>query len=112
MKKVDVEEAITKPKAKSLNEIVREMHTRILKKSKNKLTVAINDRIKDKDNDEIKTNVKELKNVIVTLEQSERDGNHLSTIRNVTNDGNDLFSSTSSINSNDVLERVKIYHDI
>ena len=53
----------------------------------------------------------ELKNVIATLQQSERDGTHLDTIRNVTNDGKDICD-TSSLNSEDVLERVKVYHDI
>ena len=80
-------------------------------KSKAQLTTAINERIKDKSNERVKDKVKDLKNVIVTLQQSERDGTHISTIRNVTNDGKDI-SDTSSLNSEDVLERVKVYHDI
>ena len=53
-----------------------------------------------------------LKDAIVTLEQSEANGNHLNVIRTVTNDGQQFYDDTSSLSSDDVLERVMMYHTI
>ena len=107
----DQVEVFKSSKEKSLQIAFNDMHDRILVKTKSQLTAAINNRIKDKSNETAKEQVLELKNVIAILQQSERDGTHLDTIRNVTNDGKDICD-TSSLNSEDVLERVKVYHDI
>ena len=104
-------EVFKNPKEKTVQVALNDMHDRILVKTKSLLTSAINNRIKDKSNETAKDQVFELKNVIATLQQSERDGTHLDTCRNVTNDGKDICD-TSSLNSEDVLERVKVYHDI
>ena len=107
----DKVKVIKNPQEKTKHVKISNMHDRIMIKSKAQLTTAINERIKDKSNERVKDKVKDLKNVIVTLQQSERDGTHISTIENVTNDGEDI-NETSSLNSEDVLERVKVYHDI
>ena len=107
----DQVEVFNNPKEKTVQVALNDMHDRILVKTKSQLTAAINNRIKDKSNETAKEQVLELKNVIAILQQSERDGTHLDTIRNVTNDGKDICD-TSSLNSEDVLERVKVYHDI
>ena len=53
-----------------------------------------------------------LKDAIITLEKLEKEGNHLNTIRTVTNDGQQFYDDTSSLSSDDVLERVLVYHSI
>lgn len=72
------------------------MHVCIFCKSKSQLTNAINDRIRHKS----------------TGGNDTQDGAHLSTSKNITNDGKDLLDDTASINSDVVQECVKVYHFI
>ena len=57
----------------------------------------------------------ELKSTILKLEESEMKGTHKSVILNVTNNGKQLLrkdSSSSSLSSGDVLDRVVVYHEM
>ena len=106
------QEDITKPKAKTCNDLASLMYTRIVKKSKNKLTKAISERMADRSNDETKAKVKEIKNVVLTLESSHNNESNISIIKSVTNDGCDLIDDIYPVSSDEVLERVRVYHDV
>ena len=112
IKKSTKQEVIKKPRANNSNGLVASMHSRIVKKSKNNLTRAISDRMDDRLNKGEKCKVKELKNVILALEQTETSNTHISTINNVTNDGVDLTDDLYPVSSDKVLDCVRVYCDI
>ena len=106
---------VKKPKAKNnLSVLLVKMHNRIIKKARVKLTKTILEKIEDtgKSFTTKQEEMFKLKDAIVTLEQSEANGNHLNVIRTVTNNGQHFYDDTSSLSSDDVLERVMMYHTI
>ena len=107
---------VKKPKGrKKLSILLLKMHKRILLKARKHLTKKIMEKIEDtpgKDVSTKKDQMIKLKNNVVTLENSEKEGTHISTIRTVTNDGQQFYDDTSSLSSDDVLERVLVYHSI
>ena len=66
----------------------------------------------DRSNDETKAKVKEIKNVVLTLESSHNNESNISIIKSVTNDGCDLIDDIYPVSSDEVLERVRVYHDV
>ena len=106
---------VKKPKGrKKLSILLLKMHKRILLKARKHLTKKIMEKIEDTGKD-VSTKMDEmikLKDNVVTLEKSEKEGTHISTIRTVTNDGQQFYDDTSSLSSDDVLERVLVYHSI
>ena len=106
---------VKKPKGrKKLSILLLKMHKRILLKARKHLTKKIMEKIEDTGKD-VSTKMDEmikLKDNVVTLEKSEKEETHISTIRTVTNDGQQFYDDTSSLSSDDVLERVLVYHSI
>ena len=107
--------------------LIKSMHERVLKYARKKLTKLIQEKIGLKkkqqwaivhstegiDNDQASTTIG-LKLIIMKLEESERNGTHISIIRNVTNDGMQLLrnNSNSTLASEEVLDRVSFYHEM
>ena len=60
------------------------------------------------------SNTNGLKSIIMTLEQTEKNGTNISVIRNVTNDGLQLVrnKSNDTLSSEEVLDRVSFYHEM
>ena len=57
--------------------------------------------------------VRNAKKLVLQLELSETQNTHLNAIKTVTDDGNmSLPSSTQSVDSDTVLDRIKLFHDI
>ena len=106
---------VKKPKGrKKLSILLLKMHKQILLKARKHLTKKIMEKIEDTGKD-VSTKMDEmikLKDNVVTLEKSEKEETHISTIRTVTNDGQQFYDDTSSLSSDDVLETVLVYHSI
>lgn len=98
-------EVIESPKKKQVFSYVENMHERVMTRARRDISRSIEDRM-NSDNDEKKKLTKKFKKTIQLLESSEKDNTHLNTIRNVTDNGTRILSSQ------DVLDRVKLYHDI
>ena len=119
---------VKKPSAKlELDCIIKNMHERVLKCARRKLTKLIQERIAFKQNKKqpiqsvssidrtsSNSNTMGLKSIIMTLEETEKNGTHISVIRNVTNDGLQLVrnNSNDTLSSEEVLDRVSYYHEM
>ena len=115
---------IKKPTAKELalmkkmtvvtakSEPVERMHNRVMKKARSKLTLAIKNTLETDAND-AKAKALSLKNTVRSIENSVREQRHVDIIKSVTSDGKDLeYDGIDTIDSNDVYERVKLFHDL
>ena len=59
-----------------------------------------------------KAKIIKFKQMIQLLESSELSNTHLNIIKSVTDDGKDLINDDSSVTSNDVIDRLQVYHEI
>ena len=80
------------------------MHARVMTRARGAIFRSIEDRMKSDDDEKRKT-TKQLKKTVQMLESSEKNNTHLNTIRNVTDNVSLILSSQ------DVLDRIKLYHD-
>ena len=97
-------EVIEAPKKKQVFSYVENMHARVMTRARGAISRSIEDRMKSDDDEKRKT-TKQLKKTVQMLESSEKNNTHLNTIRNVTDNGSLILSSQ------DVLDRIKLYHD-
>ena len=91
------------------------MYKRIVRKARCIVTKEIKKRLDGGDchSEEQKKHVRNAKKLVLQLELSEAQNTHLNAIKTVTDDGNMLLpSSTQSVSSETVLDRIKLYHDI
>ena len=118
---------VKKPSANlELDSVIKKMHNRVLKCARRKLTKLIQEKMGLKQNKKQPTqdvssierpsnsNTIGLKSIIMTLEQTEKNGTNISVIRNVTNDGLQLVrnKSNDTLSSEEVLDRVSFYHEM
>ena len=104
MKKMTVVTAKSEP--------AERIHNRVMKKARSKLTLAIKKTLETDAND-AKAKALSLKNTVRSIENSVREQRHVDIIKSVTSDGKDLeYDGIDTIDSNDVYERVKLFHDL
>ena len=106
----DIIEVIESPKKKQAFSYVEQMHNRVMTRARQDLSRSIEARMKN-DNDQKRKITKTMKETVKKLEQSELDKKHLNTIRNVTENGMKL-NCKQPLSSPEVLDRIKLYHDI
>ena len=98
------------------NDLARKMHKRIVTRSRSLLTRKIKESMNGDDDDKsiksTKAEIRKLKQMIQLLESSELSNTHLNIIKSVTDDGKDLINDDSSVTSNDVIDRLQVYHEI
>ena len=102
------------------------MHNRVVSRARSQLTKKIKESIDststvDEDeeiqfNNRSRTNdIRRLKQTIQLLETSSLNNSNTNAMRSVTNDGKDLVDSSDGIKtvtSEDVLQRLEVYHEI
>ena len=106
----DIIEVIESPKKKQAFSYVEQMHNRVMTRARRDLSRSIEAQMKN-DNDKKRKITKTMKETVKKLEQSELDKKHLNTIRNVTENGMKL-NCKQPLSSPEVLDRIKLYHDI
>ena len=89
---------------------VSNMHSRIIKKARNKLTRAIKKTLETPSSEEVKVQARKLKSTVLMIENSEITNSNLNIIKAVTSDGKDL--ELDNVSSEEVLERVSLYHEL
>ena len=108
-------EMIKKPKAINIDDEALNMHQRIVRKARCIVTREIKKRLDGGEchSAEQKKYVRNAKKLVLQLELSETQNTHLNAIKTVTDDGYMLLpSSTQSVDSDTVLDRIKLFHDI
>ena len=86
------------------------MHSRIIKKARNKLTRAIKKTLETPSSEEVKGQARKLKSTVLMIEHSKNTNSNLNIIKAVTSDGKDL--ELDNVSSEEVLERVSLYHEL
>ena len=128
---IDPSDFAKKTAAKSKDQVHQEllnsMHNRVVSRARSQLTKKIKESIDststvDEDEEQIQLNnqsrtndIRRLKHTIQLLEISCMNNSNINAMRSVTNDGKDLVDSSDGIKtvtSEDVLQRLEVYHEI
>ena len=99
----------TEPTTEKRNDILENMHSRVITKARSQLTSAIKKTLENK-SDETKIKARKLKSTVMMIEKSEMSKSNINIIKAVTSDGKEL--EIDNVNSEEILERVSLYHDL
>ena len=99
----------TEPTTEKRNDILENMHSRVITKARSQLTSAIKKTLENK-SDETKIKARKLKSTVLMIEKSEMSKSNINIIKAVTSDGKEL--EIDNVNSEEILERVSLYHDL